>query len=558
MSFRGQQPVSTSISWAPWPGATTQGLGIGRPFVIVPPNIASAQLSPPIMQLPLVWRSKDAACFELPLPARQIVQPDVHLRLIQNDGTESNAILTLSGGISRPETLAADDTDEEMEATCDGVQAAAFRSASIMSQHAESVSELTFPRRDARIRPVRAEGLTITSWEEFDQTYWAHDDEDGPLRLIVRIALDCSMFLERICERPRRILRRERQPERLDRVQQMDDACIRWFVRQPGRTILEKAGPRQRVLSVVRLETADTPENRIVRDFLERCLRASHVYVRENTRRQSSYRVQTVRRFRNRLVQWIRRSDIAQVPLPDGVPKPNYVLQFDERYSRIWYWYERLRRQQLYEDEMWRWQHRTWAEHMALAFLRALGELQGTDRGFRQEIYLRSDQSAGRFIDERSSLGVWVIDAAGSLLIESFLRSQIANTDTLSTRLKGIAALGADLVLATSGRVARDGGLRVLAVWSSLGMPDASEDVVFARWLDQLTTFADGTVPWDIVTPALMLPVSSETGGNAVPKRMSKVMRGAYAVGFALPVPINSHLPWLTAQIADWVREGVL
>ncbi len=228
------------------------------------------------------------------------------------------------------------------------------------------------------------------------------------MRLIVRIAEDCAPILESICSRPRRVLRRERCMERLDRVEQMDDACLQWLVRQPGRTILEKSGPRQRVLSVVRLETADTHENRVVRDFLERSLRAAELYLRENRRRASSYRIVLVRRFRNRIRYWLKYSPFAEVPRPTGIPAANYVLQFDDRYRRVWYWYERLRRHQTYQDEVWRWQHRTWAEHGTLALMHAISELQGDSRGYHATVFVQTDPSCGQFVDERSAIGTWV------------------------------------------------------------------------------------------------------------------------------------------------------
>ncbi len=555
--------VELPNSWVPWTQHGGKSVGIGRPFLFVPARYVHAHVSPPPSDLPLVWRSEDTSCFELPVPTGQADEPTtqrVRVHLFDEYGSETWWEGSLEGGVQRPDLMAADDEDGTRDAVPPELLAAGMQAASVVSQHAESINDITFPRKGAGSRPQRAEGLTVSTWSAFDQLFWSREENQGPLRLIVRIAEDCRPVLEDICRRPRRVLRRERCLERLDRVQQMDETCLRWFVRQPGRTILEKAGPRQRVLSVVRLDTADTPENRVVRDFLERCLRAANAYLREHGRlgqtgEKPPYRILLVRRFRTLLQSWLRRSEVATVPLPAGVPKANYVLQFDDRYSRIWYWYERLRRQQTFEDEMWRWQHRTWAEHVSLAIMHVVSELQHNH--YEGRVYLRIDPQCGRFVDERSPVGAWAVDCDETLLIETVFRNQLRAAAASRPELSSLVPLGPDLVILAR----RPFGTRcerILAVWSSLRLPGGDHQAAFSSWHCQLLADARDSCAWDVITPALIVPRTPSDQDPRTPQRFTMCQTGAYAVGFVMPVPVAPHLAWLGSQIGDWVCEGVL
>lgn len=553
----------TSVSWAPWPGCAL-AVGFGRPFLFTSPSIRRVQVSPPPSELPLVWRSEDVTCFELPLPtgrAENGTTQEVILSLYATDGREYCERLTLGGGIPRSRARPSEDdeilSDQQLQ---DNREAVTQTSESLISHHVESVNELLFPRNYADVPREKAQGITVVPWNSFDEAFWGRDDLEGPMRLIVRIALECSSVLEGVCQRPRRVLRRERLKERLDRVQQMDDTCIRWFVRQPGQTILEKAGPRQRVMSVVRLESADTPENRVVRDLLERCLLECRRYLRDNASIAQAARVQLVRRFRNRVRRWLRFSDISFVPIPVGVPQANYVLQFDDRYRRLWYWYARLRRQQTYEDDLWRWQHRTWAEHATLAVLHAFSSLQEDYLGYRASISLRTDQRCGCFIDERSSASAWSLASNGPVLVETITQSQFASAAGMHPMLGPLSRLGPDLVAIVKRPFSdvSDKG-QVLAMWSLLASPGNDKQKELEARLAALIRQADGSVLWDIVTPVFIIPqLGTRSQALAEPVRFTASARGVYGVGWLLPVPVHRHLLWLGTQIRDWAVEGVL
>ncbi len=238
-------------------------------------------------------------------------------------------------------------------------------------------------------------------------------DGDARISLIVRIAQEVSAIVHSIGESPRRVLRRRRSMERVGAVRQIDPAGVRWLVRQPGRTLAERAGPRQRLLAVVREESFETHENRVMRDFLDRCASEMRIWLRENRGYQTSGRFQAVARYASMARMLRRVGPLAELQPVHGAVEPNYVLQHDERYSVVWPWYLKLRQRQEEEDRLWRWSHRTFAESVRLALAQVLEDIEAEDPlpegvGFRRQILLRHEQNYGTFVDERTQLAAWL------------------------------------------------------------------------------------------------------------------------------------------------------
>lgn len=557
------------VAWTPWGAIQSDPSGTHRAFLIVSGHVSRVELSPPHCELPCVWRTETQACFELPtgLPRLEREPPQqVTVHLVGEDRSVGEThTLQLTGGVSRPgEVSDSQSRPSDQVSECEGDTFSSLLE-QVIACHVESMSEITFPQRATGYSPLRAEGRTIVGWPDFDRRLWAWDDRDAPMRLIVRIADSCRVALESICRTPRRILRRERQLERIDRVQQMDDACIRWFVRQPGRTILEKAGRRQRVLGVVRLESVDTPENRVIHDFLRRCLRAANAYMREvaalsQQRGQSygdSYRAQLVRRFRQMVRQWLRTSALASVPLPAGVPRANYVLQYDRRYSEIWEWYVRLRRQQESEDEVWRWQHRLWAEHMGCALLHALHSQAVDGLGFAGKAYLHTDPHCGHFFDDESVIGCWINGRDGPSVVYSVPQQQLCQAAESLAELGPLTRLGPDWVIVARRDLTAGPPERILAVWTALGFP-ADDRNALREWLGELAEASQGQVDWSIVTPAIIAPVGGGTGASSQPRSTAERHANVYGIGVRVPIPVASALDWFCDQVGSWVSEGIL
>ncbi|MFH1485155.1 MAG: DUF2357 domain-containing protein [Chloroflexota bacterium] len=184
--------------------------------------------------------------------------------------------------------------------------------------------------------------------------------------VIVDIAETMRRSLPEIVRAARRILLRERQLLPARRMEETDGACLHWYIRQPGRTMAEKAGPRQKLLMVARRETHNLHENRILKDFLRRCSGEGKRYiantVSESTAFRTSKRIHTVQALATLCSKLAAVSHLDDVSLPNPATPPNYVLLNDIRYRWIWYWYKKLLRQEQEKDRFWDWQARTWAD----------------------------------------------------------------------------------------------------------------------------------------------------------------------------------------------------
>jgi hypothetical protein len=229
------------------------------------------------------------------------------------------------------------------------------------------------------------------------------------MALIVQLARDLPDVLASVCRRPRHVLRRERQLQSLGRVREVDSGCLRWLARQPGVSVAEKAGARQRVLAIVRVESIDTLENRLVRDLLLRAMQACRRYRREHRAAATHARVLQVRVFQQLLRRLLKESPVADAGELGPLPQPNYVLQFDSRYRLLWDAWRQLVRQQQLEDNVWRWRHRLFAEHVRLAVMSALDDLSDPRRTHGGDVLFQREQDAGQFVDSRTACGpVWL------------------------------------------------------------------------------------------------------------------------------------------------------
>jgi hypothetical protein len=246
----------------------------------------------------------------------------------------------------------------------------------------------------------RIQGLVRPRWEDLVSVVLEDPDVDEPaMALIVRHAQEMRRHVVELVERPRRVLRRERRLQALDRIQEMDSQCLTWYVRRPGKTAAQKAGPRQQLLAVVRRETIDTLENRVLKDFLRRTTVEAERYLGANRLLSASKRYGFVRRYGNTVRRLHAAPDLEEVRPLAGVPTPNYVLQHDRRYRRLWGAYLELVRRQDVLDEAWSWQRRLWADAVTIAVASVLDVAPGVRVLHEAPAYLRAEQDHGRWTE---------------------------------------------------------------------------------------------------------------------------------------------------------------
>ena len=336
---------------------------------------------------------------------------------------------------------------------------------------------------------TQADGMTQVSWPSFEQNYWRSNDatKEPPRHLIVRIAQECGDWITDLCERPRRILRRVRTLQPIAQAQDVDDACIRWLTRQPGRTMPERAGPRQRILAVAREDSVDTPENRVLRDFLRLSVQAATRYTRTYQQQfAESDRLTAVRRYLDAVQRLLGHSPIATVPSLVGEPTRNYVLQFDARYARMWTYYDRLRRQEDERDDLRAWRHRLWTEYCELLVRReidaVLGFRRDGDKSFKEPAgrhvgpaVIRREADCGHFLDARTFPGLWQLGGSRNA---SSLRAhrtralmQHPNRD-----VQQLSPLLPDLVLVESPTFEPHIARKIAGIWGLFAPADTDSD----------------------------------------------------------------------------------
>lgn len=197
-----------------------------------------------------------------------------------------------------------------------------------------------------------ARGALPLPWREIKSAF----EKSGPPETVLTLVAKRHYgTIYAIVGNIRKVLARERSKVSIGRVQQVDSHCLRWLTRQPGYSPIEKAGARQEILGVVRRENYDTLENRVLKDFLRRCLALSSVYLRKNDKVEwgKEATIIAVRRLKALCIGALGLPEFEKVKAVSELPQPNYVLQQDRLYSRIWGEYLKILREEDVAERLW-------------------------------------------------------------------------------------------------------------------------------------------------------------------------------------------------------------
>jgi hypothetical protein len=307
----------------------------------------------------------------------------------------------------------------------------------------------------ARIREVEEAMATPAAMWQHLQDIWLNGDEADPeMDLIVRHARELPSVLEYLDRAPRRILRRAPRMLPLARVQEMDRKAMLWLARQPGETIAERAGDRQRIQAIAREEHFNTLENRVLLSYARLARHIAHDYAQRH-RRSGSARVQQVHAYDERCRRLER--DLVALGIQTASPDvtPNFVLQNNWHYHRIWEsWHELLRRHRALDD-LWRWQARSWEELSALVTIVAVQSIPGARSVALSPIVFRDEQDRGCWIDHVNPVAVFFLERQKAVLEISYRQF---------TRSSNLSRFGAAIWLRV-GRANRQEDLSRWAVW---------------------------------------------------------------------------------------------
>ncbi len=231
------------------------------------------------------------------------------------------------------------------------------------------------------------------------------------MSLIVKIASKMQDIIQQISSNPRKILIRSNQLQRIEKIQEIDANCLRWIARQPGRTIPEKGGTKQKIMAVVRTDSFDTLENRVFKDFLKRSIEASFRYLTEHMRFENTdgknTRFKRVKNFNFFSKKIFNAPFLNDVQTIESVIQANYVLQSGHAYKELWEWYQKLIRQDYEIDNAWAWQSRLWSNIATL-----LISIVISGDSHHKQIEIEPIAKSKALLRPEQSCGSWLVTAS--------------------------------------------------------------------------------------------------------------------------------------------------
>ena len=239
----------------------------------------------------------------------------------------------------------------------------------------------------------------------------AGEGKEPRMALIVDIARKMQRSIGFTVAAARKILLRERRLLPVGRIEETDTACLKWYVRQPGETMAQKAASnRQCLFGVARRESFNTLENQVLKDFLLRCRKEAERYlaveVGPDCAMQDSTKAKDTKVYAQHCAQLSKAPQFSDVTLPHYGVHPNYVLQNDLRYRDVWKNYLRLLRQEDEQDRMWDWQSRTWADVARLLVNAALFQMGDEKKEYQPgKLFLRQLLTSAVHVSLEQQLG---------------------------------------------------------------------------------------------------------------------------------------------------------
>jgi len=247
--------------------------------------------------------------------------------------------------------------------------------------------------------------------EEDPAKYALVVDLSRPRKLIEQIG--------RITEKPKRVLMRIHDQERIQKVQEIDIKCLTDLARRPGTVLKEKAGPKQRILAIKRTENINTLENRVTKHCCSLATLASKRYLLEHKQvdDSKSKRIRLVQKLVRACIRLPRKSSFTGVKnLIEPCRQPNYTLMQNPDYYKVWRAYVQLVRNEDLRHELWKWNRRMWSDFMGLFLADLLDSYQKTmsdEYVFsigQKTVYGKHKQDMGKWLLSDTMPGPFIID----------------------------------------------------------------------------------------------------------------------------------------------------
>ena len=187
--------------------------------------------------------------------------------------------------------------------------------------------------------------------------------------------------LERVVTALRRRLARERATMPLHAITEMDSTCLRKNSRLPGRTLIEKAGPKQCLVGVQRVARFDTMENRVLRQAAERIgdRAADSLKALPTAVARTDHRRRALRRLLASCGAVLARPELEGIGAPRPGERPSNALVGDPDYRAAWRAWQLLRREEERFVDEWLALDAVWCELLVMALWTALDATPGVE-----------------------------------------------------------------------------------------------------------------------------------------------------------------------------------
>ena len=274
------------------------------------------------------------------------------------------------------------------------------------------------------------------SWDHVLELWLSPEvPRDPTMDILVRHAREYRATWANIAEHPRRLLNRSREIVALSRVQELDLQCMRWLSRQPGETLAQRAGDRQRILALARHENRNTLENRVFLDLMVRSAAAARDYLAINKGRSVTLRTQSIEQYKQECLNLNMELAAQGVWRQIEPVQPNYVLLYDERYRHVWTARQEIIQRERATDNLWRWQHRSWAEFCKSVVAVSMLWIPGAERCFAAPLFVANEHRRGQ----------WLIHDDPMIVIAHWQKGWVVellsgNSDDVSTKKRKLCA----------------------------------------------------------------------------------------------------------------------
>lgn len=221
---------------------------------------------------------------------------------------------------------------------------------------------------------------------------------EATLPLIISLSerYELQRKLEAIAPKLRHQLRRQAELMPVGRIQEMDGACLRNYIRRPGRTAAEKAGSKQELMGIQRYQDYNTAENKFLVYFADKILHLECVsYERSGA---TQYQGQ-VRRFRHLIDNFKQHPAVQSIQASFyHFTQPNYVLQQNPIYSSFYRANQDYIRKKSEKEQVWSFRNQLLADTIYICLLAALTQFQGVGVNPLSEVVCRTSPDKGRYL----------------------------------------------------------------------------------------------------------------------------------------------------------------